>query len=1313
MKFSSFFNRPSSNRFSLMLVTLLVIVGLGSIYYFFYLNNRERSLDDHYYRSVRHIRENIQSNVRGSFTMARASAFAAVHKSLLELKAPDTTDQTSQSIVGALKEDRNAPWVNKRSGLEFIGFTGDRESMKDLQPGEIEADTVVELTSEGLADTVFHFEVRMKKPESLVVRFRATLTTFLLTSLDNGTFDHFVITKNDTVVYESFPSGLVVFNPDTIADGDKEDLRETPVVRLDGEEFRCYTAPFSIAHLRGWKITGLRSEEKISAIRHTVPRSLRFTVFLVLLFSILAIPFIKSFIMSRTERLQTIDIVFSLLSFAATVSLAAILLFDGYLHYDADRGNADTRLRSLSENIQRNLKNELSDINKELSIFAVSMKSGLVPVHKYYPGGKHYFIVDSTGKTNDPDDKDYPLDVRDREYYRRVTSGRFDYPLGPDYPMVLEPIISWREGVLRAAVAIPCGKDSAAVVSTALQSFSSPVIPKDFGFCLVTREGKVLFHSNPAKSINENFLQECENESDLVAAINARQARTLSTVYSANPALVHIRPVEHTSLFLVTFTSQAPIDAVHGWVFGISMVLQSGILLVYLLIAVTIFFSGYKKSRLAVPHFSFAFFLPRRHNSARYTRTAFYNLLQCILLLGITYFQESYLGILFVFFISPVYVSLFNFYLLADRPVFRRVTESTLKRALGIASMVVLVAFFSAGQFLETVDFALYFMYQLLSFGLYFAARKASGLRLFRKLAYYKDSYRMMIYTTIMLMCIVPVVRFTVLTYNGEKTLALKTIQLDLADAGAQRLKNGFDSIGSVKFMRGDYSSSFDGTVIAKSPYVAALRRTQTYDAFFKTLRTSVQDAGVRSSLLASGASDGSWTWVQDGDTLRLQVASPRLFAGGNITLSSASPAFSLPAVHYDFWNAARTWLLFFMLLVALYSLLHFFTRRLFSLEKLTGKRFMDLDKRLFAETSPEYRIFVTGLPCSGKSDYFKKLYSGTPHFFILDLIGCRDKEKWAAEVAAALAQEDGVLLIDHFEYDCLSVTTNRLKLQLLESLVRYPKKRVVIVSAINPEAFLELYSTPGATEASLGENIHRTGDRWNKALACFYELWFPIRGFGYQNEKLSRLTRTIPAALGEAIRHECDNGYFLRKIGEELCKEVIEECSNNDLGKTFLPGSKELLRKEEDIVLKVQKLAHVYYLSTWALLTKEEQYVLFDLAQDGLVNSKNLDVIERLSSKGLVIFRDSLQPMNRSFQNFILTVVEPGDLMKIEQSVREAGAWDKFKKPLFVIVAALIVFIFRTDQNQMLTYLTTFAAGIPLVIGLVGMFGKNARKKE
>src|SRR4029078_5006091 len=78
-----------------------------------------------------------------------------------------------------------------------------------------------------------------------------------------------------------------------------------------------------------------------------------------------------------------------------------------------------------------------------------------------------------------------------------------------------------------------------------------------------------------------------------------------------------------------------------------------------------------------------------------------------------------------------------------------------------------------------------------------------------------------------------------------------------------------------------------------------------------------------------------------------------------------------------------------------------------------------------------------------------------------------------------------------------------------------------------------------------------------------------------------------------------------------------------------------------DGLALKLGITSHYFYMYMWQSLTKEEKFLLYDLAEDGLVNPFDDYNLILLISKGLVIREDGIRKIfNNGFRNFILTAI-------------------------------------------------------------------------
>jgi len=146
-----------------------------------------------------------------------------------------------------------------------------------------------------------------------------------------------------------------------------------------------------------------------------------------------------------------------------------------------------------------------------------------------------------------------------------------------------------------------------------------------------------------------------------------------------------------------------------------------------------------------------------------------------------------------------------------------------------------------------------------------------------------------------------------------------------------------------------------------------------------------------------------------------------------------------------------------------------------------------------------------------------------------------------------------------------------------------------------------------------------------------------------------------------------------------------------------------------EDIILNVQARAQLYYYATWNSMEKREQLLIYDLVTDGLVNFRNLYVIYNLMSRGILTYRNgTLELFNKSFANFVLTIVDKERSFDYDTDAKRSGSWSNLKLPLLMIIGAILAFIFLTQQklfNDLFGWFTAALALIPVITKILSSF--------
>ncbi len=1379
-------------RYTQLTVTALVLTAGIFVYYFFFLNARSQNLDERQYRVLNRVERQLRINLEGYKSLALGQTNAAVKEviskhgvSILETK--DSSEiGTYFSKVSFLKDAR----IDSGNLVLVHPALGDTSNW-NTRVASVRArhDVVDSLFSIQVIAPIKIGDLYFQKPAKFdyVISIGALIRPLLRKDM----FDQFMVLKDSSIVYETTSSGLTKFQCDTTSQ-EKTMFEEGEPIRhivINGVDYRVYKVGFSTESETGWTIVGLKTASSFANERRTLPRPYLFGVFILSIFIVLSIPFIKSMIMSRTERMNTTDVIFSAISLALTTSIVSILLLDGYLKSDLDNDEQENQLVALSSLVEKHLTTEIDSISSELRNYSsfVFLKektkserqewikkkaearyrldtlqkrygataSGMIDSVRNndsimllkldglisekengqynlgsYAGFNNLFLVDKRGQTvYDIKEPTLSFNVKSRRYVSAIVNGECMNMSGIEFPVFLDAIISWREQQFRGVLSMPILDSSGsgynvAVMTTRFRSLTNPILPKGSGFCIFDQSGNVFFHSDSTHSLNENILEECNAEGALNAAITGRTSAIFNLEYSGTPCAMYVRPIASLPYFIATFSQRAPVDAIHGQVFGMAFVLQILLFSFYVGVILLGLILLRKKSRLHISLFDLSAFTPDRNGRARYVGALLFNALTALLLFCTVCFLDRSLTAILLFFIAGPYTIALNMILLSGKK-FNDFLTGENRTLLGLYLLAVIVANAIALNYVGT--WWILPLIQIAIVGIFLVIENRSRIRAISGLYHwvelkttYRTAYAHLVFTLVLLTCVIPAVSFAVMAYNKEKEIQVKTAQLSMLNQMSAQNFNEAVEKDSLKILAGYYNAFF-GTVHSPDNTMcpASDKHTRQYDAFSSTIRKYIQSTGEKYNRLKTGAYDSLWRWCYQG--------SDRLVISGrnehpcqpdfNYQLNSKVPFFFVP--NFVNCDSAQTWRFWVCLLVAIFALhrfLRFFSNKVFVHERYSRTRSLRFDHDLFQNTAPGYKAFVTGMPAAGKSAYFKGVAEKSKRTFIIDfMIGDLDHLKNILK--KAMEPGEGIVLLDHFEHDILNKDLNIWKLELIEQLVSNKEKKVIIISSIHPGVFtnsLIVRNSKGEQEDD-HESI-RLHERWNRVLAAFYDFVYPLRGFDakrvpvsveYAKTLAADVKLAIPKRLIQLVESECDHGMFLRSIGLELIEELH---IRNEIHHKMTDADKWMER--EDLIIKTQKLADNYYRSIWNHLAVEEQFILYDLAQDGLVNPKNLDIVESLIDKGIVDNNNRLRIMNRSFRNFILCVIGPADIGDQESKLRTAGAWSKLKFPLILIVCALLLFIVKSDRSQLFGYFTAFAAIIPVVVALLGVFGQ-ANKKD
>lgn len=1151
-------------------------------------------------------------------------------------------------------------------------------------------------------------------------------------------------------------------------------------VKIVGTDYHAYLQPMQIDN-QDVILCGLVRTERFNGEKFRISTLLILILVLILFIGLLILPVLRLRLLSYYERLETSDVVLSMITAILGSAAIVMLMFDVYRFNGPDSIERKGQLVEMSKDISHAFLSELEAINNQLvaydtlsisedytEVASMDMQSNRI-VHKevypkYYPFFSNVFWVGLDDKLGTEFTTRRSLtekvDVSGRQYLERIKNGEtWRLPSGGE--IMLESILTRTTGDNLAVVSKTSAKENASIIflATKLYSVVETVLPYSFGFCIMDEKGDVWFHSDPNKNLQENFLEECTAK-PLASAMYARSSLYIDGNYQGKPYNLFLEPIEGLPLYLVTFEEKDFFQNTHEQILTFSFVL---ILISFLfglaIVALMIAFSP-RRRRLKGESFLFRWLRPRKGNGTAYRVLLMANIVT-LLVLYLFSMGEKALGVINMFGLAYIYTFMMAYFSLRRKP-------STTEPHVGIrkqyrfftASFVLLIGLnlitfnLSPESFLKTIFFQL--IHIAIGTGAIMLIYRLSPIdeddsEAYREMLWKpfrwvvnvltpRRSYRLFLLSWLGILSIFPSIKYYAIAYSREVKLEIKHTQVQLSKDIANR-ENWIDNLyGGLNIDR-KAIAELKRQAIYSPPYFATIHNgnlesgvwlesplaqdgdvsTRTnelyslYDSLFSRIRPRYDEkVRITNQLRLSANADNSWFWREGVATLadpnkgRVKTLTYQNSLDGTMLTSHLSE-YELPST--DRTAGVLFWLIFLGLLGFVYYLIDFTVRRLFA-ENVVEMKMPNDDEVRESIRQTGQNVFMIIPPRAMGSKYkqtlgkrmrisFKDFHDEASFWEFVEKteekLGLRSETEEAN--AKPFNRKRYPIVLNHFEYKLSDLGLCEMKLKMIHQALD-SWKQVFVVSAIDPFDLIVMYqqkimNSTGEEKLKLEDEL----ESWTRTLSLFYKLNFP-----FESDPLPYGKASHEALIAE----ECRHGAFLRYLYPELVN--------------LYKGKKQI--DPEDIVLDIELRAQFYYQVLWSASTKEEQYILYDLAQDGLVNGRNITAIKTLIRKGLIINDgEEIRVMNRSFRNYILTVTKPEQTLEMEARVNVESTWRRVRTPIMIILFTLAGFLFITQEelvSNTTAFVTASAAGLPAIyrgielitgINIAGMFTRSSKK--
>ena len=446
-------------------------------------------------------------------------------------------------------------------------------------------------------------------------------------------FENIVLFDKSRVYYNSKQEIVTdITRPDALSDSVEHHqggIWES--LKIRGKEKQVMILPFDFLGTRFY-FAGIISNVQYKSKTRTIDSQLIILVAVLLLLILIGMPILKIIFIGKNERLKSTDASASLISSVFGTGLLILMMIGIVKHKYIDHPRIEDRIIDISNILSKNVTNDIDsivDLYKSISFNneiknetdSVSIKKDNIKITSPYPYlfksenrelnfyrlgyeylnwamyKKYYksstlanfaveklsqndkkfhlyteeqlngmfpineiILIDKNGTiskavTRTQFSELVPVNLSQRNYFINAKNASSSWPINDSLRFYIESIKSYNTGEGETAISFHNFKSDeipAIAITSSIPALYDQVLPKDVEFLIINASGKVLYHSIKSKSLHENFLDECNFDEQLQNAINYRTEGIFHVDYNEKKWMLRIIPLENTPLFHIT-----------------------------------------------------------------------------------------------------------------------------------------------------------------------------------------------------------------------------------------------------------------------------------------------------------------------------------------------------------------------------------------------------------------------------------------------------------------------------------------------------------------------------------------------------------------------------------------------------------------------------------------------------------------------------------------------------------------------------------------------------------------------------------------
>lgn len=595
-----------SNRTWILLSTAIVIGVAFSYYFLVYVKGKEQDLVEKNFRVLQQVVQNIGSLNESFFKNAESIAINEGTKDSL-----GRTD-SNQKLVRATIADVQQEKIDSTESIQF----GDKGIFFNVTKND---------------SIKIYFTEYTNFFDNPLFQRRDVFDRIIISKVIVSGDEHRRIDRQ--ILYSNSPIAVMdsVFHQAKFREAKDE-------IKLNDQQYLSFNQKVTQKDdTTGIFISGLVKKDAFEKKKRGVSPVVIFFLTTALILIILSMPILKLKIMSMEERLHIKDVVFNIFSMLIGPALFIVFLYTVQIFFGEESDQLRENLSLLSGKIEKNFQKEVSQIvwqidtlnnfseeldqqsvNYQKDSITLEMLKGVAlsdflqvqPVDTgvrkfenkgylayqeidearfdYYKHPKDAFWLTREGKVmvyltlfTDPA---LPYDLRHRKYVMNIVNkdpSFFNDVNDKRHEIGIESIKSVMDGSYEVGIGKATDEDFLPVlaISTKASSVMGTILDEGYGFCILDKDGKTIFHSDIMNNMNENFLQETDGVFAEAIVSNTVTLRTVN--YLGLDQKVYFRPLNCLSdHYIATFAN----NQLQYGAFTLSMISSFSLFLSYLCI---------------------------------------------------------------------------------------------------------------------------------------------------------------------------------------------------------------------------------------------------------------------------------------------------------------------------------------------------------------------------------------------------------------------------------------------------------------------------------------------------------------------------------------------------------------------------------------------------------------------------------------------------------------------------------------------------------------------------------------------------------